>query len=59
MIEEYVKTNRKIYFNGDTATPLQNMYVVWWCDYYNSPTGVSTSTMQVDWRLVNYFHDVP
>ena len=59
MIEEYVKTNRKIYFDGSSSTPLQNMHMVWWCDYYNSPTGASATTMQVDWRIVSYFNDVP
>lgn len=56
--ETYIKTHRKLYFNGDTAVPLQNMYMVWWCDYYGSPTGASSNTCQVEWKIVDYFHDV-
>lgn len=58
-MEEYIKTNRKLYFDGDTATPLQNMFMVWWCDYYNSPTGATSLTADVNWKIVDYFHDVP
>lgn len=59
MVEEYIKTNRKIYFEGDNAEPLQNMFMIWWCDYYNSPTAASIGTCDVSYRIVNYFHDVP
>lgn len=60
MIEEYIKTNRKIYFNGSASTPLQNMFMVWWCDYYNSPTGgLTTLTLDVNWKIIDYFHDIP
>lgn len=56
--EEYIKTNRKLYFNGDISTPLQNMYMVWWCDYYGSPLGSTSNTVQIEWKIVDYFHDV-
>lgn len=59
LVEEYIKTNRKIYFNGSTSTPLQNVHMVWWCDYYNSPTGVNSATVDISWRIVDYFADVP
>lgn len=59
MIEEYIKTNRQLFFDGSTATPLQNIWMVWWCDYYNSPTGSTASTIQFSWRIVDYFNDMP
>lgn len=59
VVEEYVKTNRKIFFDGDTAEPLQNMFMIWWCDYYNSPTAATLNTADISYRIVNYFHDVP
>lgn len=60
LIEEYFKTQRQLYFAGDTAAPLQNMHMVWWCDYYNSPTGgVLSDTVDISWRIINYFNDVP
>lgn len=59
MFEHYIKTNRKIYFNGDTATPQQNMFMIWWVDYFNSPTGTTALTADVNWKIVDYFHDVP
>lgn len=58
LLEEYIKTNRKIYFNGSTSTPLQNVHMVWWCDYYNSPTGATSGTADISWRVVDYFKDV-
>lgn len=58
IIEEYVKTNRQIFFDGSTALPLQNMYMIWWVDYYGSPTGVKTLTADVSWKKVNYFKEV-
>lgn len=59
VIEKYVKTNRQIFFDGSTATPLQNIFMVWWVDYYGSPTGSTSLTADVSWRLVNYFQDIP
>ncbi len=59
LIEEYIKTNRQLYFDGSTAQPLQNLWMVWWCDYYNSPTGSTAPTVQYEWRKVDYFNDVP
>lgn len=58
-LDTYIKTNRKIYFNGDTSQPLQNMHMVWWVDYYNSPTATRSLTADVNWKIVDYFHDVP
>jgi len=58
VIEKYLKTNRKIYFNGSASTPLQNMFMVWWCDYYGSPTGVQSTPVQVEWKIVDYFQDL-
>lgn len=60
LIEEYFKTNRQLYFAGDTAAPLQNMHMVWWCDFYNSTTGGGLSqTVDISYRIINYFNDVP
>lgn len=59
MIEEYIKTDRQLFFDGSTATPLQNMWMVWWCDYYNSPTGSTATTIDFSWRIVDYFKDIP
>ena len=59
LIEEYIKTNRQLFFDGSSAKPLQNMWMVWWCDYYNSPTGSTAATIQYSWRIVDYFNDVP
>lgn len=58
MIEDYIKTNRQIFFDGDTATPLQNMFMVWWVDYYGSPTGSNALTAEVQWKMVNYFKEL-
>lgn len=58
VIEKYLKTNRKIYFNGSASTPLQNMHMVWWCDFYGSPTGSQSTPVQIEWKIVDYFQDV-
>lgn len=58
LIEKYIKTNRQVFFNGDTSTPLTNMYMVWWVDYYGSPTGSKTNSAEVSWKLINFFKEV-
>ncbi len=58
MIETYIKTNRQVFFNGDTAFPLTNMYMCWWCDYLGSPTGATVGTANVTYKIVNYFKEV-
>lgn len=58
IIEEYIKTNRQIFFNGDTAAPITNMFMIWWVDYYGSPTGSKTLTADVSWKLINYFKEI-
>lgn len=61
MIETFVPTNRQLFFDGSTAVPLQNMFMVWWVDYHDSPTGIGSAidTADISWRLVNYFRDIP
>jgi len=58
IIEEYIKTNRQVFFNGDSAGPLTNLYMVWWVDYYGSPVGSQSSTADVSWKLINYFKEI-
>jgi len=58
IIEEYIKTNRQVFFNGDTPGPLTNIFMVWWVDYYGSPTGSTISTADVSWKLINYFKEI-
>lgn len=58
IIEKYIKTNRQLFFNGDQANPLTNMYMIYWVDYYGSPTGVNALTAECSWKFINYFHDI-
>lgn len=58
-IEVYVPIKKQVFFNGSAAEPLTNVYMVWWCDHWNSPTGVLTDTLEVSWRMMQYFNDVP
>jgi len=60
IIEKYIPLKRQVFFDGDTATPLTNAYMVWWCDFYNSTTGGLTSqTAEVSWRMIQYYQDIP
>jgi len=60
VIEEYIPLKRQVFFDGDTAVPIENAYMVWWCDFYNSTTGgVTSSTMDVSWRMIQYYQDIP
>ena len=60
MIEVYVPLKRQVFFNGDAAVPLQNAYMVWWCDFYNSTTGgVLNNTLDISWRMIQYYQDIP
>jgi len=60
IIEKYIPLKRQIFFDGDAATPLQNAYMVWWCDFYNSTTGgVKSDTLDVSWRMIQYYQDIP
>ena len=58
VIEDYIKTNRQVFFDGDNAEPLQNMFMVWWVDYYGAPVGVKTASCEVSWKIINYFKEV-
>lgn len=58
MIEKYIKTNRQLFFNGDTATPLTNLYMVYWVDYYASPTGAQAGTAETSFKFINYFKEI-
>lgn len=59
IIEDYIPIKKQVFFDGDAAVPLTNVFMVWWCDYWNSPTGVQTNTLDVSWRMLQYFQDVP
>jgi len=58
IIEKYVPINKQVFFNGDTALPLTNVYMVWWCDHWNSGVGTITDTLEVSWRMMQYFNDI-
>jgi len=60
IIEKYIPLKRQVFFDGDTATPLTNAYMVWWCDFFNSTTGgVTSQTADVTWRMIQYYQDIP
>lgn len=58
MIEKYIKTNRQLFFNGDTATPLTNLYMVYWVDYYASPGAAQADTAECTFKFINYFKEI-
>lgn len=60
IIEKYIPLKRQVFFDGDSATPLTNVYMVWWCDFFNSTTGgVTNLTADVTWRMIQYYQDIP
>lgn len=60
IIEKYVPLKRQVFFDGDAATPRTNVYMVYWCDFFNSTVGGLTSdTLDVSWRMIQFYQDIP
>ena len=59
VVEEYIRTDRQLFFEGDISLPLTNVWMIWWCDFYGSaPGGVQIPSMDYSFKLVNYFKEV-
>jgi len=59
VVEEYIRIDRQIFFDGDIALPLTNVWMVWWCDFYGSaPGALIIPSLDYSYKLVNYFKEV-